>query len=189
MKKRKNSNEEKNNKKAKLNNSEIITLNVGGTLFTTTETTLSSAGGYFSKLFDEHYGEPLRGKDGHIYIDKNPEYFGIILGYLRSGTYLNIYKIEDMEFLNSEIDWYGLSIPKVIVIMSRFGVKGSFKRSVLEYMGIVCNRECSVAEHYKQWCSCPNKRVIHNALTKYGFKEISIQETRYYMKRIPENKK
>lgn len=62
-----------------------IKLNVGGQPFQTTLTTLLSCpGSFLSKMFDPESGlEPAHKENGVYFIDTDPEYFGIILNWMR----------------------------------------------------------------------------------------------------------
>ncbi|KAJ3331395.1 hypothetical protein HDU93_009776 [Gonapodya sp. JEL0774] len=73
----------------------IITLNVGGTLFTTYTSTLTTAlepGSLFSKMFttDQDYSYkfqlPRKDGQGNVFLDRDPKSFQVILNYLRSGV-------------------------------------------------------------------------------------------------------
>lgn len=67
---------------------EIITLNVGGTLFSTLKSSLKKKIGddehYLSILLSSQF-KVLRDKHGNIFIDRDPLCFPYILNYLRSG--------------------------------------------------------------------------------------------------------
>jgi len=62
-----------------------IKLNVGGQPFQTTLTTLLSCpGSFLSKMFDPESGlKPAHKENGVYFIDTDPEYFGIILNWMR----------------------------------------------------------------------------------------------------------
>ena len=62
---------------------DIISLNVGGTVFYTTKTTLTKYdGSYFNGLLNESY-YLLKDKNDNIFIDRSPDNFPQILSYLR----------------------------------------------------------------------------------------------------------
>lgn len=62
--------------------SDIVTLNVGGKLFTTTVTTLALPGSFFARMFDGKM-QPGVMVDGGIFLDRNPKYFSHVLDYAR----------------------------------------------------------------------------------------------------------
>jgi len=65
----------------------IVRLNVGGKVFTTTESTLTSQGGFFASLLAGDFGV-LRVEDAGgdaLFIDRSGEVFGHVLEFLRSG--------------------------------------------------------------------------------------------------------
>ena len=74
---------------------DIITLNVGGRLFTTSRMTLQSEpSSVLAKMFDNsHTFPPARIVDGAYFIDANPEVFEVILDYLRYKTLILPQKI------------------------------------------------------------------------------------------------
>ena len=65
---------------------DIIHLNVGGQKFTTTRATLCQVeGSLFATMFNGRWEDRVkRDKDGVVFFDFNPEYFGWILDYLRA---------------------------------------------------------------------------------------------------------
>jgi hypothetical protein len=69
------------------NTNDIIKLNVGGTLFTTTRQTLTKyIGSRLAEMFDPSLGTaPPMDSTGAFFIDRSPEEFGVSLKYLRTG--------------------------------------------------------------------------------------------------------
>ena len=64
----------------------IIHLNVGGTKYATSVTTLQSQPGtLLAEMFSGH-SEPARDKDGSYFIDRDGEFFRYVLNFLRDGT-------------------------------------------------------------------------------------------------------
>ena len=65
---------------------DIIHLNVGGQKFSTTRATLCQVeGSLFATMFNGRWEDRVkRDKDGVVFFDFNPEYFGWILDYLRA---------------------------------------------------------------------------------------------------------
>mmetsp|Transcript_13541 Transcript_13541/g.29406 ORF Transcript_13541/g.29406 Transcript_13541/m.29406 type:complete len:376 (+) Transcript_13541:9-1136(+) len=61
-----------------------VVLNVGGTLFTTSKTTLAGSSAYFDSLFSDEWAGGGDGDDG-IFIDQDPEAFRVLLSYMRLG--------------------------------------------------------------------------------------------------------
>ena len=70
----------------KVSDDDIIHLNVGGQKFTTTRATLCQVeGSLFATMFNGRWEDRVkRDKDGVVFFDFNPEYFGWILDYLRA---------------------------------------------------------------------------------------------------------
>eukprot|EP01083_Nonionella_stella_P047977 128512_1 len=65
-----------------VSDSQIILLNVGGTKFQTTASTLRKSG-YFRSLLSGKYGDKQR--DGSYFIDRSAKYFEYLLDYMRCG--------------------------------------------------------------------------------------------------------
>lgn len=86
--------------------SRAVTLNVGGTLFTTTRYTLCrDQSSFFAAMFSGRWSDD----DGVVFIDRSPLVFPIILDYLR-GMELEVELLTRREFkyLQSDADFYGL---------------------------------------------------------------------------------
>ncbi|RIA92087.1 BTB/POZ protein [Glomus cerebriforme] len=63
----------------------IVTLNVGGVLYTTTKNTLLKQESFFSGLFSGNFSTTLDDKN-NIFIDRNGELFKYVLEFLRNNT-------------------------------------------------------------------------------------------------------
>jgi BTB/POZ domain-containing protein KCTD9 len=87
-----------NNIGSNLRREEWVNLNVGGTLFTTTKTTLTSRepDSFFSKMFSKEncsYWTHRKANDGAILIDRSAHYFGVVLDYFRHGKLIVDYNV------------------------------------------------------------------------------------------------
>jgi len=92
------------------NSDSIVTVNVGGKRFSTTMDTLTRGGGNFvSTLISTMNASVHRDRKGNPFIDRSPEYFKVVLDYLRSGV-LCIPSGVDKKRLSSEFDYYGIQI-------------------------------------------------------------------------------
>jgi len=71
-----------------MSSSDVIQLNIGGKIFTTTRMTLtSSPDSVLARMFDVSSPfPPARLIDGAFFVDSNPDVFGVILDYLRYKT-------------------------------------------------------------------------------------------------------
>ena len=92
--------------------SDLLTVNVGGTLFTSRLKTLRPAGSMLATILDQD--SPFADQvdnDGHTFIDRNPEDFKIILDFLRRGQVLydaaNFTRAQ-LDSLRAEADYYML---------------------------------------------------------------------------------
>lgn len=87
-----------------------VKVNVGGTRYETTLSTLqkypdSMLGTMFSGRHELHVDD-----DGHVFIDRDGKYFGDVLNYLRDGkgAILTDRNIVDLKMINFELNYYGL---------------------------------------------------------------------------------
>ena len=87
----------------------VITINVGGKLFTTLISTLIKASHFFQNLFSGNFIKPITDDKGYVFIDRDPKYFSIILNYIRT-TKLDQSGTFDVELLIEEFNYYGIRI-------------------------------------------------------------------------------
>uniref|UniRef100_A0A7R9YVE4 BTB domain-containing protein n=1 Tax=Chlamydomonas euryale TaxID=1486919 RepID=A0A7R9YVE4_9CHLO len=95
-----------------LDDMEPVVLNVGGSFFTTTVTTLKNAPcpSLFSAMFSGRH-EVRRAADGSVFIDRDGRHFGDVLNFLRDGQLA--YPPDGVDFkylleLRAEAEFYGL---------------------------------------------------------------------------------
>ena len=92
-------------------NGEVITLNVGGTLFTTTMATLTKyPNSLLAAMFEPGSERPpaRKDKEGNFFIDGEPKPFETILRFLRRGKLTEDIDGCTLEKLELEADYYGL---------------------------------------------------------------------------------
>ena len=67
----------------------MVSLNIGGKVFITLKSTVSNISPFFACLFSDDWGDKerktIRDKDGNIFIDRSPRYFGCLLDWSRNG--------------------------------------------------------------------------------------------------------
>ena len=67
----------------------MVTINMGGTVFTTLKSTLSSMSPFFANIFSDKWRDAgsstIRDKDGNIFIDRDATYFPMLLNWARDG--------------------------------------------------------------------------------------------------------
>jgi len=91
-------------------NKSKIKLNVSGSLFVTSYTTLTSIPGtYFSDMF-QGITQAVPDDNGEFFIDRNPKYFEEILDYLRKGSIVvDDLPLQELEELMEELKFYKLN--------------------------------------------------------------------------------
>ena len=88
---------------------EEVILNVGGTLFYTTKSTLTSQKNMFYAMFSSENFKP--NKRGEYFIDRNPKYFDIILDYLRGIEDEEKWsQISSKKYFIMELDFYQIKV-------------------------------------------------------------------------------
>ncbi len=122
-------------KAVEVSDDDIINLNVGGTKMTTKRSTLCQVkGSLFSSMFSGRWETSLaRDEDGRIFFDFNPQYFVLILDYLRGKAIATpdnpvpLPKVPDdqVKSFNNLIEYLGLSeeiVPTPIVPPEKFNL-------------------------------------------------------------------
>ncbi|KAK7251335.1 hypothetical protein RIF29_34432 [Crotalaria pallida] len=86
--------------------SNIVTIDVGGTIFQTTKQTLTSAGNktFFSRISDAVSSSPRHTP----FVDRDPELFSLLLSLLRTGNLPSKSKSFDLQDLIQESKFYGI---------------------------------------------------------------------------------
>lgn len=93
----------------------LITLNIGGTLYTTTNTTLcnpTAGDTFFTSLLSGRFKSTLD-KDGNFFIDRNGKYFKYVLEYLRTGKWRVPPKVKMQ--VRDEAAFYGVPLPCAMI--------------------------------------------------------------------------
>ena len=92
-------------------NGKIISLNVGGSIFTTTVATLTQyPDSMLAAMFDPESERPpaVTDKEGNFFIDRDPKPFEVILSFLRSARLRENLLSCTLEEVEWEADYYGL---------------------------------------------------------------------------------
>ena len=93
---------------------EVVTLNVGGQLYTTTKATLTKyPDSMLGAMFGGQFISSTYDAQGNYFIDRDGTLFRHVLNFLRSGRLCLPQKYGDMDLLEAEADFY--QIPPLIV--------------------------------------------------------------------------
>ena len=85
----------------------IVRLNVGGHVFETAASTLTSGSAFFSRLLSADFSD-LDPDSGEAFVDRDGRFFPYILGYLRSGAVELPQPPLTMEGLVAEAEYFGV---------------------------------------------------------------------------------
>ncbi len=85
----------------------LIKLNIGGTVFWTTQETLTSQGPHMLSAMIQHRN-PARMVDDAYFIDRDPNAFRWILNYLRGSKVLPPKESSEMNLLREEAQYYAI---------------------------------------------------------------------------------
>ncbi|CAO4367589.1 unnamed protein product [Caenorhabditis nigoni] len=84
---------------------DIVKLDVGGTVFKTTKSTLTKFDGFFRTMFETPVPVP-QDESGAIFVDRSPKHFDLILNFMRDG-HVNLQKYsEDVKEIQKEAEYY-----------------------------------------------------------------------------------
>ncbi len=135
----------------------FVTLNIGGTKFSTSRSTLtaepsSMLGGMFSGRFPLEESE-----DGSVFIDRSGTYFGIILDWLRTNKLPSSLQINVLEALETEADFYQLpqllSALKLEIASRQVAVAPPARRSPVHFrLNLSCGSNTAVLPHTHAVC-------------------------------------
>ncbi len=89
-----------------------ITLNIGGTTFTTSLLTLTAdQNSFFAGMFNDELSHQEPDADGEHFIDRNPQQFHVILDFLRGyNVEKRIASLDDVQrqILQDDVDFYNI---------------------------------------------------------------------------------
>jgi hypothetical protein len=113
----------------------MVTINMGGTVFTTLKSTLSNMSPFFANIFSDKWRDTgsssITDKDGNIFIDRDATYFPMLLNWARDGCEPEALKniIKMVRSSANENNSYGHNIcPKKYICQSFI--------KTLDYLGI-----------------------------------------------------
>ena len=111
----------------------MVTINMGGTVFTTLKSTVSNMSPFFANIYSDKWRDagssPITDKDGNIFIDRDATYFPMLLNWARDGCDPEAIKtIIKMVRSTSERSYVHTVCPKQYVCQSFL--------KTLDYLGI-----------------------------------------------------
>ncbi|UMM20498.1 hypothetical protein L5515_015752 [Caenorhabditis briggsae] len=83
----------------------IIKLNVGGSLFQTSKSTLTKFDGFFKTMLETEI-PVAKDESGAIFIDRDPKHFRVILNFMRDGEVALPEAPEDVTEIQKEAEYY-----------------------------------------------------------------------------------
>lgn len=109
-----------------------IKLNVGGTYYTTTLTTLKSdPDSMLAAMFSGRFPIEKDEDDGAYFIDRNGRVFGHILDWLRTGELCPELSNEDTFWLRKEVEYYQLTKLSAILSKANIQPKNTDERDII----------------------------------------------------------
>ena len=109
-----------------INPNSVVKLNVGGTIFQTTQATLlSDQNSMLAKMFStETNGRipAIQDENGAYFIDSCPKYFEIILNFLRRGVMENGANV-DLKLLRNEAEYFCIQGKIKAKLINRYTLK------------------------------------------------------------------
>jgi len=95
-----------------------IKLDIGGKIFATSKSTLLSIeGSYFHTLLSSGHWQP--DEDGTYFVDRNPQFFDVILDYIRTGKIdLTDLNHKELTKLKEDLDYFQIQLPSPIQTIS-----------------------------------------------------------------------
>jgi len=104
-------------------NNEMISVNIGGTVFHTLKSTLANISPFFANLYSDRWRDSnqktIRDKEGNIFIDRSPKYMDILIDWARNGAsstgidiILGTVSATDRDTFCNTLDYFGIEYPR-----------------------------------------------------------------------------
>ena len=140
---------------------EVVTINVGGVVYTTTRSTLSKhADSMLGAMFNGQFVPTACDQQGNYFIDRDGYMFRHVLNFLRTGRLCLPQGFKDYDLLEAEADFY--QIPQLISQIQ--AIRTSDKKTQGHYIEILDFEE--TAYFYRFYSDPP--RGIHSDLKNGG---------------------
>ncbi|CAF2544052.1 unnamed protein product [Rotaria sp. Silwood2] len=158
---------------------QIVTLNIGGQLFSTTIETLTKEECLFTKMFNGRFD--LREHQGATFIDRDPTHFRILLNYLRTNTFIEPKSAQDRAELLLEAEYYQItSLIKQLkneTVTTMIVVEKLLFDSTLHHPQVVIS-EAGLSANYGGGCTRLLYAKVNNAMWQNGchYWEITIEK-------------
>ena len=135
---------------------EVITLNVGGVLHTTTRSTLTKySDSMLAAMFGGSYTPTSFDQERRYFIDRDGHLFTHVLNFLRSGRLVLPKSFQDTELLELEADFY--QIPALTFALNALkDTKSQQKASAGHYLELL---DCEETAYFYRFYSDPPKGI------------------------------
>ncbi|XP_070573795.1 potassium channel regulatory protein-like [Ptychodera flava] len=145
---------------------EIVFLNVGGRIYTTSKSTLTT---FPNSMLGAMFGGNIPTRtdtEGNVVIDRDGETFRYILNFLRTGNLRLPDDFKEIDMLEDEADFY--QIPDLITAIREFRRRQEGQRFVYEYVEVeeTCGKVRIMAPP-RLWRCVPTLRKEVNKTRKY----------------------
>jgi len=106
-------------KRRKMSNKDRVQIDVGGTVFITSKTTLTLSSSYFASKFKAEWGDGDEDDDGDepLFVDQDPVPFAILLGFMREGF---VKKSQLTEKVLAQAEFFGIDLLLMAAMSTAF---------------------------------------------------------------------
>jgi len=179
---------------------EVITLNVGGVLYTTTRSTLTQFGeSMLGAMFSGRYRVTALDRDGNPFVDRDGPTFRHVLNFMRTGRLTLPGDFKDYEMLEDEADFYQIEALAEAVRYARVPPPTADEHakakpvatqpgSMLEMYQVKCDYEPQMAGGHVTLCG-PRWVLLSLPLGETAMRQLNTSRTDYQMLLVDEKSK
>ncbi|PIC49228.1 hypothetical protein B9Z55_007900 [Caenorhabditis nigoni] len=164
---------------------DTVKLNVGGTIFQTSKSTLTKFDGFFRTMFETPIPVP-RDESGAIFIDRSPKHFDLILNFMRDG-HVDLQKYsDDVKEIQKEAEYYLLGGLIELCVLKREAQKMPYFADTYEDMARTVASSskkvvCAVffgTKHRNHNIECSMKAImLYGDKVDFCFREREVEST------------